>query len=438
MSAIDHLYAVRVKGIWAYLKTQDILFWLINIYLFMEYVRPQTIYPSIDLFPFVAVLLIFTLVVFLFRHNLPLVKNPVNKLLILFFVVILLSSVFALAPKVAFDKVPEFITWMIVFFLIINIVNTEKRFFVFMLAFLLYSFKMAQFSFRQWMASGFAFMDWGSGGGPGWFHNSGEFGIQMCIFLPLSACFFFALKEHWPRWKKILFLFFPFAALTGTISSSSRGAVVGVVCVLFFMFMQGKHRLKGLVALGIILALVYFLMPDQQLERFQSAGKDDTSTSRLIYWERGLELLSLFPFIGVGYNNWLVAQKKIFGLDNQQLSHNIFIQCASELGYIGLLVFIMMILYTFVNNFRTRKLALQHGWEKKEVKMRFLYYMAYGLDGALVGYLASGFFITVLYYPYFWINLAMTVSLNAIARKQTGHKESNNNSGLKKVHGFGS
>ena len=421
MSAVDHLYAVRVKEIWAYLKTQDALFWLINFYLFMEYVRPQTLYPSINVLPFTKGILALTMAVFLFRHNSPLVKNPLNKLLLLYFVVLLLSSVFALDPNVAYEKVPDFMAWMIIFFLIINIVNTEKRFFVFMLAFLLYSFKMAQFSFFKWGAKDLDYIAIGSGSGPGWFRNSGEFGIQMCIFLPLAAYFFFALKDHWPRWKKILFLFFPFVALTGTISSSSRGAVVGAVCVLFFMLMKGKRKFKGLVALGVILALVYFLIPDRQMERFQSSGKDTTSTNRLEYWKRGIELASRFPVLGVGYNNWLVAQEKVFGLYNQQLSHNIFIQCVSELGYSGLLIFLLMIIYTFVNNSKTRKLVLHHDAEKKKVEMRFLYYMAHGLDGALVGYLASGFFITVLYYPYFWINLAMTVSLNAIAKKQTEH-----------------
>jgi hypothetical protein len=39
--------------------------------------------------------------------------------------------------------------------------------------------------------------------------------------------------------------------------------------------------------------------------------------------------------------------------------------------------------------------------------------MAYGLDGALVSYLVAGFFVTVLYYPFFWINLALTVALSA-------------------------
>jgi len=241
----------------------------------------------------------------------------------------------------------------------------------------------------------------------------------MCIFLSLSACFFIALKEYWPRWKKILFLFFPITALTGTISSASRGAVVGIVCIFIFMFMKGKHKFKGLIALGVILAFVYLLMPDQQMARFQSAGVDRTSQTRLEYWKRGIELVSSYPILGVGYNNWLVAQEYIYGLKNQQYPHNIFIQCVSELGYSGLLVYFLMILYTFVINFRTRKLALQRAGEKKEVKMRFIYSMAHGLDGALVGYLVSGFFVTVLYYPYFWINLAMTVSLNSIAWKQT-------------------
>lgn len=415
---MDNLYSIRIKEMWAYLKAQDALFGLINIYLFLEYVRPQTLYPPIDIFPLTRSVLILTLGLFFLRGNSALVKNPINKLLFLFFFVILFSSMFALSSKVAFEKVPEFISWMVIYFLIINIVNTEKRFLVFMLAFLLYSFKMSQFSFLNWAASGFSFLKDGSGGGPGWFHNSGEFGIQMCVFLPLAVCFFFALKDHWPLWKKGFFFLFPFTAMTGTISSSSRGAVVGAGAVLFFMFMKGKHKIKGLVVLGVIATLVYSFMPDEQLARFHSAGQDNTSVSRFQLWERGLKLASSFPVLGVGYNNWFVAQEKVFGLHDQQVSHNIYIQCASELGYLGLVVFLLMVFYTFVNNFQTRKLVMQHKGET-----RFIFYMAHGLDGALIGYLVSGFFVTVLYYPYFWINLSLTVALNNVAKQMHSNYE---------------
>jgi putative inorganic carbon (hco3(-)) transporter len=410
MNASDHLYAVKVKGIWEYLKTQDTLFWLINIYLFLEYVRPQTLYPVLDIMPYAKMTLIATLLLLIFRNQIGYVKNIQNVFILLFFFVILLSSVFAISFDDAIEKIPEFISWMIVYFLIINIVNTQKRFFIFMLAFLLYSFKMAQFSFKKWAGMGFAFARDGAGGGPGWFHNSGEFGIQMCIFLSLSAYFFLVFKQFWPRWKKLLFCSFPLMALTGTISSSSRGALVGAVAVILWIMLKSHYKIKGLFVGAFAVVLIFILMPEEQMARFETAGEDDTSIARIERWEKGKIMLSQYPLLGVGFNNWSIADRTLFGGEGG-LSHNIFIECMAELGYAGLTVFSLMILYTFVNNHRTRRIASLPGSEN-----RFIYYMAHGLDAALVGYLVSGFFVTVLYYPYFWINLAMTVALHNIAR----------------------
>jgi len=209
-----------------------------NIYLFFEYVRPQTLYPDLDVLPFAKMTLILTIILFFLKGKLPSVENIENKLIILFLLVILTSSYNAMSSSIAFDKVPEFISWIIIYYLIINIVNTEERFFIFLLAFLLYSFKMSQFSFFNWVGHGFSFRKDGSGGGPGWFKNSGEFGIQMCIFLALSSSFFYSIKDHLPRWKNRAFLFLPFTALTGTISCSSRGALLGAASIMFVFFLK--------------------------------------------------------------------------------------------------------------------------------------------------------------------------------------------------------
>ncbi len=411
---MSNLYSMKAREIWVYLKTEDVLFWLLNIYLVLEYVRPQSLYPTLDVLPYGKIVLLTTLFLFILKKDAHLLKSTGNKLLGLFFLTILISSSLALSPATAFNKVPDFIAWIIIYFLIINIVNCEKRFMVFMFFFLLYNFKMSQFSFKNWFMQGFAFSDWGSGGGPGWFHNSGEFGIQMCVFLSISTFFFVALRDYWPFWKKGIFLLFPFTALTGTISCSSRGALIGAGAVLFWMFLKSRYKFKGVVVLILVTVLVFALLPQKQIERFKQAGKDKTSIQRLERWEKGIEMVSRYPVLGVGYSNWGVADRTMFGEDGG-LSHNIFIECMSELGYTGLTVFVLMIIFTFVCNYKTRKLASQAG----DVN-RFLICMAHGLDGALVGYLVSGYFVTVLYYPYFWINLAMTVALNGVARKSSG------------------
>ncbi len=403
---MNNLYQVKVKEIWEYLKGEDALFWLVNIYLFFEYVRPQTLYPAIDVIPFTRIIIIVTLGLALVKGRLFAVRNPMNNLLVAFFVVILFSSILALNPGVSYSKLSDFILWMIVYYLIIGTITTENRFFIFMLAFLLYSFKMAQHSFRGWASSGFGFSDWGTGGGPGWFENSGEFGVQMCVFFPLALCFYLALSEFWPKWKKAFFALFPVFALTSMISSASRGALLGGGAVLCFLLLKSKYRVRGLLGLIVVAGLVYIAIPPEQMARLQDMGEDRTSITRMERWDKGLEMARMYPVFGVGYYNWMVADRRIFG-ENAGVSHNVFIQCLSELGYSGLMVFILMILYTFINNHRTREIArtmLDRG--------KYLVLMSHGLDGALVGFLASGFFVTVLYWPYFWINCAMTVALH--------------------------
>jgi hypothetical protein len=44
--------------------------------------------------------------------------------------------------------------------------------------------------------------------------------------------------------------------------------------------------------------------------------------------------------------------------------------------------------------------------------------MSYGFDAALLGFIGSGFFVTVLYYPYFWIHCALTTCLYTAAQKK--------------------
>jgi hypothetical protein len=56
--------------------------------------------------------------------------------------------------------------------------------------------------------------------------------------------------------------------------------------------------------------------------------------------------------------------------------------------------------------------------------------LAWGFDGGLIGFAVSGFFITVLYYPYLWVNLAMTTALHlSVARAVRAAKASARASG---------
>src|SRR5690606_31883022 len=97
-------------------------------------------------------------------------------------------------PDWGFDYLEVMLSWVLVYWLITNIVDTEGRFFIFILSFFLHSFKMSQHAFRSWAMHGFGFRTWGVFGPPGWFADSGELVIQMGIFLCMSLMFVLAMR----------------------------------------------------------------------------------------------------------------------------------------------------------------------------------------------------------------------------------------------------
>lgn len=408
------IYKLEFKDIMFTLRNESKMYIIVLLYLFLEYFRPQSLYPAIDILPYGKIIISIGLIGYALQKTKNNVRNSANIFIVMFFIVILMSSVFGLSLDSSISYWSDFIAWMLVYYLITNVVNTEKRYLLFILLFFLCSFKMAQFSIRGWIAGGRGYSTWGFGGGPGWFHNSGEFGIQMCIYFPLAFYFYMALKEFWPKWKRMAFALLPLTGFMGMITSSNRGTLVGGAAVFIWMFLKSRYRVKAICALLLVGVLAFQLVPEEQITRFQQAGEDKTSVSRLDNWKKGLALAEMSPVLGVGYKNWQIADRQFFD-GNGLLSHNIFIECLSELGYAGLTVFVLMIFSTFASNSQTRKLALTSGLTEN----RFIYYMAHGLDAALIGYLVSGFFITVLFYPYFWINLSMTVALNNIAKSRS-------------------
>ena len=407
---VPHLYDIKINSIWTYVCMQSLSFWFLNAYLFLEYVRPQSIYAPLEDLPLAQISLIATLFALIVEGQIGKIANPENRLIVAFMGVVLVSSVFAYSPEISFTFLREFLIWFVVYFLIISVINTERRFFVFLLAFVLYNFKMTQHGFISWAGRGFAYTNWGVTGAPGWFHNSGEFGIQLSMFLPIIVCFNIGLWPYWNGIRKVFFTLMPVTGLGSVVATSSRGALIGVAAAFSWLVGASRMKWRALVIVAAVGIVVANVIPEEFVARLETSGADQTSFQRLERWADGVEMMNDHPILGIGYYNWEYYYRLSYDpMWGHGLSHNIFVQAGAELGYTGLLLFLLMILYVFVNNLRTRRMA-------RQMNHRLFVLLAYGFDGALIGFLISGFFVTVLYYPYFWIHMAFVVALNNVTK----------------------
>jgi putative inorganic carbon (HCO3(-)) transporter len=400
----------------------------ILVYLVIEYARLPVMFPTLQTLQIGKIVVLATGLIWVvrsvFTRKLKFVSDPLNWVMMIWAVAVISSSFFAINSKLAFQAMVDFLKWVIIYLLIINLVDTLPKWQWFMWVLLLLNFKLSQFQIRQFMA-GYAmapnpevFITRGAGAGStGFFGNAGDFGVAMCVVAPFALYLVKAVKSKLLKVGGVLF----FAAFAFSIlKCGSRGAALALFVMAFFFWLRTNKKLQS--GALILLFVIGFWASAQEAwkERFVSTvnyQQDPTASQRLKLCKAGLQMFIDHPLVGVGSNNFSTNYAMHYYTAGERgihwAPHNIFIQAGSELGLPGLLCVLLVMSLVFKRNQETRKLYGQSHWRNDWV-LDF----AYAIDLSLIGYIVSGSFLTVLYYPHLYIIMALSISLNQIAQKQ--------------------
>lgn len=131
---------------------------------------------------------------------------------------------------------------------------------------------------------------------------------------------------------------------TALIGAGSRGPITGLVCALLVLFAlaaqsrRTRHRLT-LVVIAIIIAavLVPELVPNSSITRSLSVltGENNgfSSNGRSALWSLAFNAFGAHPLIGIGTGGFAALT-----LQGELYPHNIFLEAAAELGFVGLVI----------------------------------------------------------------------------------------------------
>jgi len=386
------------------------------LYLVIELVRPQTIYPQINIIPFGKLFIGGLFLSSLMEGRLFHVKNPLNSLLFLFLVWVFISTLFAFDHDVALNMLSDFIKWIIIYFLAINTINEKNKFYWAIFFILLFHFKMSQYSFRGWVASGFYSSIHGTWTGAGFFQNPNDFAVALNTVTPISYYLmindqkkiFGFLKSRW-----IYFIFF-LSFFMGVLITSSRGGMLGLGVISLGIWYKTKRKFLFLFPMAICVFMFLNLLSVEQKDRIENIGKekDESAMDRINLWRDGIRIIQDYPITGVGIDNFRPVSFKLYNNDKKLAPHNIYIQAASELGLPGLIIFLSILITVFQNHKNIRKQL-----EKNHMENSIYYQLSHAFDLSVIGFAVNGFFITVLYYPFLWIILTLSVAMMSIVNK---------------------
>jgi len=170
-----------------------------------------------------------------------------------------------------------------------------------------------------------------------------------------------------------------------------------------------KNKIRMLILISIMIFIGFQIIPEKQKIRFDTIGSDETSMQRILYFKNGIEMIKEHPIIGVGYFNFapyytIHHSDDLLNREKSEVPHNIFIQVGTDTGIFGLSVYIILIGGSW-------RIVGKIGKEAERIGDVFVSNLAKGMNLGLLGYVIAGQFVTVAYYPYFWIHLVFVTAM---------------------------
>ncbi len=207
------------------------------------------------------------------------------------------------------------------------------------------------------------------------------------LIAPLSGFLFalsFKLKD---KVEKIAYLLASIVGFVLVLLTKSEGALLALVLALFiFIFFQLKQKIHQASLLAISVFVIIFSPIKLYLfqafnDLFWPTASHFTSSLAIrgLQWQETFSLLKNHWFFGAGLNNYqsLMAQyHQITWLEIFLYPHNIFLNFWVELGLLGLVVFILLLVYIIQ---ALRKLFIKQHILAWPLTLFFIVWLTHGL-----------------------------------------------------------
>jgi probable O-glycosylation ligase (exosortase A-associated) len=227
--------------------------------------------------------------------------------------------------------------------------------------------------------------------------SNNHLAVANVMVIPLLAHFYQQAKNRLVRWALLIFILCCAAAVLG---SYSRGAMLALAAMGFVFWWRSSHKLiTVLLVLGTALVLIP-VMPerwDKRMRTIQTYEDDGSAMSRLDAWTAAWNIAT-DRVLGGGfeYPSPAVTAKYSPG-PYDSVAHSIYFQALGEHGFIGFALFMLFWILVWRQCSRTRRQA------RDRPDLAWAYSLMSMTQASLVGFAVGGAFINIAFWdmPYY-------------------------------------
>jgi O-antigen ligase len=176
----------------------------------------------------------------------------------------------------------------------------------------------------------------------------------LVTLVPLPLALFLALPPGSGRrfWLRFALLAISLIEIAIVILTQSRGGYIALGTGLWLtLWLSGRKSWAIALTVVAVLIVVWLVVrsPTQAVEGLdptQTALDPSTWTFRQQVWQTAIKIMGDYPFSGVGAGTFNDVASLLYGFDshNNPGTHNLFLQAGVDLGFLGLISFLSILL----------------------------------------------------------------------------------------------
>lgn len=257
--------------------------------------------------------------------------------------------------------------------------------------------------------------------GPGgMLKDNNDFALALAMAVPML--FHLGWTERRPIIKKTFFFLLPLTVISVGLTHS-RGGFLSCAMAIGVLVWRSRNRLNG-IAVGIIVGILAFAFaPESYKERlstikdYQSEG---SASSRIRAWKIASRMAMANPFFGVGFGMFprhfveFCEDPTPLELEGKGVivAHSSYLQIWAEFGTPALFLYLTLIVVTFFQIWKIRKMAARRYYSSWILNYCTLF------EASLVAFAVGSTFLNRAHFDLFYQWVALVICFGEIARRE--------------------
>ena len=308
---------------------------------------------------------------------------------------------------------------VIVFWLLANIITTERRLAVMRTVLMLCSLPLAVMALKNYADGTFIaesdavarIVSYDAALSS----NPNDLALLLNLLLPLSVARLLSAKTTWPRMLCTGVIAINVVAIVVTFSRAGFLGLATIIAVYFLRMIRrrGPDRAWAFALLFAALLALPFV-PSTYMDRLstvKSVDSDPTGSAQARWRDMvaAVQFVSERPIVGAGLGMDVLALNQVRGAKWVQV-HNVYLEYAVDLGVLGATLFLLLF-YGVLKGVRLSRKSLAALPGKRD-----LFLLVEALETSLIVFAIAGFFYPVAYHFFFYYIGGLALGARAVTR----------------------